>query len=121
MSIFNLYVPVVTDKHHESLEFYKRLWQEEPKFDLVSDGLHFSLVSKTLILSRIPDGGPAIPFELVSRVRGIFTVNDLDVCLELLRTENAEIVFGPMKVSTGRNCYVRHPDGHIFEYLELQR
>ena len=119
MPILNVFTPIITDKHQEILDFYKRLFQEEEKFDTSSDGLRFSLINKFLILSAVSKDDALELLQLPVQIRGIFTVTNLDDFLVQCKAENLEILAGPGEVFTGRNFYVRHPDGNVFEYLQL--
>jgi predicted enzyme related to lactoylglutathione lyase len=117
MQILQVFIPVITDNHAHTVAFYQNLFRKNPKVDFEAEGMHVSVVDTLVILSGTDPGALAFP----AQVNAIFSVDDLDAFWDYLNDLQIEILFQRSQVPSGRNFYVRHPDGKIIEYLQLNK
>ncbi|MEU9977745.1 hypothetical protein [Streptomyces sp. NPDC051014] len=60
------------------------------------------------------------PVEKYVSQHGTVIVGSLAPVLEALGTANAEILEAPNEVPNGTRIVARHPDGSVFEYMQLR-
>ncbi|MFT2014283.1 VOC family protein [Streptomyces sp. 796.1] len=65
--------------------------------------------------------GPENELEILRKVTATLAVRDVDQAVMDLQAVGAHIIAGPLPTPIGRNLVARHPDGSVFEYVDVQR
>ncbi|KKG17930.1 glyoxalase [Methanosarcina sp. 2.H.T.1A.6] len=110
-TLSRLYIPDL----NPALEFYEELLGTPAtmRFKIPQIGLELAQVGDILLIAGSDEA--LKPFR---STQATFLVDSLDDSRAYLEEKGAEIIRGPVKVPTGRNMTVRHPDGAVVEYVE---
>lgn len=101
----------------KSIHFYENLFglKCDIRFKYPEKGLELASVASCLLISGSVD--QLKPF-LETRVT--YLVDSIDDFKKFLIGQGATILEDPKKIPTGKNMRVRHPDGLVVEYVELE-
>jgi catechol 2,3-dioxygenase-like lactoylglutathione lyase family enzyme len=124
MKILRVTAPVVTvanERLAATIAFYERALGEQvrARFRNPAGTLDLVLIGTMLLI-----GGSPAALAARSELRATFIVDSLDEWLVELTRQGAVIIEGPTPgpISdagpVGSFMLVRHPDGHLFEYLQ---
>ncbi|MFF0751352.1 VOC family protein [Streptomyces sp. NPDC004267] len=97
-----------------AVPFYQELGGAEAASTFQYAGVHLASVSPFLLLS----GDRAAEF---SDRRATLVVRDLTPVTNALRRAGGQVLDGPAPGPSGPRMIARHPDGAVFEYIELPR
>ncbi|MFJ6695032.1 VOC family protein [Streptomyces sp. NPDC091272] len=77
-------------------------------------GVSVAAVGCFLVMS-----GPREEIDLLRKVTATVAVKDVEEAHITLTAAGAQVVAGPVATPAGRNLIVLHPDGSVFEYVDM--
>ncbi|MET9649990.1 VOC family protein [Streptomyces sp. NPDC006460] len=114
MEILGTTLRICVDDLDSAVLFYERLTGgRAQRFE--RGGVSVAAVGCFLLMS-----GPESELEVLRKVAATISVEDLDVAFTALTEAGAKIVAGPVPTPVGRNLIAVHPDGSVFEYVDLR-
>lgn len=115
MKILQTLSRLYVNELNSALEFYEKLLSTTAamRFEIPQIGLELAQIGNILLIA-----GSEEALKPFISTQATFLVDSLDEFRAFLEEKGAEIIRGPVKVPTGRNMTVRHPDGSVIEYVE---
>ena len=101
----------------KSIHFYENLFGQkcDNRFKYLEKGLELASVASCLLISGSADQSK--PFR---EMRVTYLVDSINSFKEFLLGQGATILEEPKLIPTGINMRVKHPDGLVVEYVELE-
>jgi len=117
MKIANVLTRIFLDPNalEETISFYENIFGEKYRLRLKYAGVEIVSVGKVLLTA-----GSEEALKPYREMRTIFVVDSLNDFKDNLVQSKAVILNEPRQLPTGVNMVVKHPDGAIIEYVELQ-
>jgi len=101
----------------KTIYFYENLFGQkcDVRFQYPEKGLELASVASCLLIS-----GSVVDLEPFRETRVTYLVDSISDFKEFLLGQGATILEEPKIVPTGKNMRVKHPDGLVVEYVELE-
>ncbi|MDJ0462792.1 VOC family protein [Streptomyces sp. H27-C3] len=114
MEILGTTLRICVDDLEAPVAFYERLTGTRAQ-RYERGGISVAAVGCFLLMS-----GPESELEVLRKVSATIAVRDLDEAGAALDAAGARIIVGPVATPAGRNLLALHPDGTVFEYVDLR-
>ncbi|GLF99823.1 VOC family protein [Streptomyces yaizuensis] len=114
MDILGTTLRICVDDLDSAAAVYERITGRTPQ-RYERGGVQVAAVGCFLLMS-----GPETELEVLRKVTATIAVADVDDACATLSEVGARIVAGPVPTPAGRNLIAVHPDGSIFEYVDLK-
>lgn len=117
MRITNVLTRIYLDPEEldKAISFYEDIFGEKCRLRLKYARVEIASIGKMLLTA-----GPEEALKPYREMRTIFVVDSLNNFKDKLVQSKAVILNEPKQLPTGMNMVVKHPDGAVIEYVELQ-